>query len=266
MTDRTLGRTDLLRLESSQQPEQLKVRNRVFTLSLAALVGMATGTNAQTVDEIVQRVVDARGGEETQRELRTITALGYQLSPADPDNKRTFELFMAIPNRIRVNVDLDGNEVVYACDGEICWMVNPEFDITEPVVLPPDAAIELQASMDILGPFLDWEERVLAVEFAGMASEADEELYVERFVHNERFYVDYYINASTYSIHKYAFPHLAAGEDVIQSFTCRDYGEVSGIMLPHYMESSYSPMAFQIVEYRTNDREPDDSLFSLPRR
>jgi hypothetical protein len=237
-----------------------------FTVTPIALLGFVAVAHGQTAEEVVDRVVEARGGMETLSAVHTLVARGYQFSPSDPSSERSFEFIFASPTSLRVNVDFNGEEVVYACDSALCWMVNPEFDITDPVALPADAALELRASMDILGPFLDWQSRGLTVGMVGPPNGADGDLHVVRFTHGTGFYVDYYVDPGTFSIRKYAFPHLAAGDGVIQSFACQDYRDISGLMLPHYMESSYSPVAFRIVEYKINGRSFDDSIFSMPRR
>ena len=76
-----------------------------------------------TIDEIVARNLQARGGLERLRAVQAITMKGLMQAANGTDLPTT--LYMQRPNRIRQEVTVNGRLAIQAFDGERGWAQNP---------------------------------------------------------------------------------------------------------------------------------------------
>jgi len=131
-------------------------------LVAAVLVGVASTSHAQTVDEIVARYVAARGGLERIRSVLTLRMTGT-LSPA-PGEKGPLRLEVKRPGRMRVEMVLEGSTLTQATDGATAWVIAPMLAGGAAVLLPPEEAQSLKDQADIEGPLVDWKAKGHRVE------------------------------------------------------------------------------------------------------
>jgi zinc protease len=86
-----------------------------------------TGEAERGAKAILDRVIAAKGGVETLRGIKTITAItDAQLpSPAGPAQAKT-TTYLAYPDRVRVETELPEGSVVQVFDGQRAWIKDPK--------------------------------------------------------------------------------------------------------------------------------------------
>jgi len=104
-------------------------RSMLAGLILALLAGPAA---AQTVDEVIARSLEARGGLERLKAIRSIRMTGRV---AAGDRQMTTVVEAKRPALIRVETIADGVRMVQAFDGKTAWGI-PPMGTGRPEVLP----------------------------------------------------------------------------------------------------------------------------------
>src|SRR5215467_12271226 len=109
---------------------------RLFPLLLAALLYLpASAQNTPTVDEIVAKNIQARGGMDKLAAIKTIQAT--YASEEDGKPVRLVEL-QKRPGKLRRNISYAGNTIVYAYDGNSAWQFDSR--AKSPTPAPADFA------------------------------------------------------------------------------------------------------------------------------
>jgi len=133
--------------------------------AVSALLLLAAPLPAQTVDEIVGRYVAARGGLERIRSIQSMRLSGT-ISPA-PGESGPFRLELKRPQRMRVEMIVQGMTLTQATNGTTAWVVTPMLVGGAGVILPREEAQGLKDQADLEGPLVDWKAKGHRVELTG---------------------------------------------------------------------------------------------------
>jgi len=132
--------------------------------ALLLVLGGAPRASAQTVEDIVRRYVEARGGA---AKLRAVESLRFTGTMELPDVSSAFVLELKRPNRMRTEFVVQGQTGVRAFDGERAWERLP-LPGDEPRPMGPEEAAEARAQADVdLSPLVDSAAKGFAVELVG---------------------------------------------------------------------------------------------------
>ena len=103
---------------------------KFFIIMIAVvLLGMWTWTQAQTVDEIVQKYAKAMGGADKIKAIKTIKVGGKFIMQS---MEATVTIWAKRPDSIKIETVFGGQKMVMAYDGKTAWMINPFTGSTEP--------------------------------------------------------------------------------------------------------------------------------------
>jgi hypothetical protein len=120
--------------------------------------------SAQTVDDVVRRYVEARGGA---AKLRAVESLRFTGSMELPDVSAAFVLELQRPNRMRTEFVVQGQTGVRAYDGQQAWEQLP-LPGEAPRPMGPEEAAEARAQADVdLSPLVDSAAKGFTVELVG---------------------------------------------------------------------------------------------------
>jgi hypothetical protein len=129
----------------------------------------ATVDQALSVEQIVAKHVDARGGLEAWRKVETMAWTGHVESPGSQLPNLPFALEMKRPDRTRFELTSDGVKSVRAFDGKQGWKVRLTRDAKPEV--QSYTTDELKFAHDapgIDGPLMDYEAKGVAVALDGV--------------------------------------------------------------------------------------------------
>ena len=134
--------------------------------ALAGLIAAATlaaQAPAQTVDELIARSSEARGGLDKLRAVQTIRMKGKMSMGPGLEARITIE--MKRPRNARMEFTYQGLTGVQAYDGKQAWGMAPGSRQAEP--LPAEMARGLDSQGDIDGPLVDYKAKGHRVELVG---------------------------------------------------------------------------------------------------
>ena len=235
---------------------------------LAAVVPDAA--YAQTVDEIIAKNVQAKGGVERLRSINTIRQASRMHMPGQGMEAPVLILSKR-PNLMRQEITLGNIKVITGFDGQVTWIVNP---LVSPGGAPiqmsgPEAEITReQASFD--SPFLNYKERGYKIEYVGTETLNNRQVYHLRVMppvrsmtvrpQTQHAYIDVETGLETKLVTETDRAKLE------QEFA--DYKQVDGLTVPFTIRQLVngvlqSEMKVEKVELNIN---LSDDLFAMPKK
>ncbi|HSR69303.1 MAG TPA: hypothetical protein VLU25_15305 [Acidobacteriota bacterium] len=242
---------------------------RKLFVVLASGLAMTAILSAQTVDEVVAKIIDAQGGKEVFMSIDTSLSKGKMIFQGGAASGE-LRIYQKRPNLVRFELDVAGTTLIQAHDGEDAWKVVPA---VMQGTGKPEAMTERERR-DFLGgahidPLLiDYQEKGHEVELVGTEDMEGTEVYHLKVTHNNgRVFEQYYDTETGLLIKNITMtynPQL--GQDLEMTQYMGDYKDVGGMMIAHSVEAQVmGQTAFQIVfeEFVANP-DLDDSMFSRP--
>jgi hypothetical protein len=209
---------------------------RAVLFSAGIVLGAAGGSaRAETVDEIIARHLEARGGRQKLQELTSIRMTGaIAFGSGQP---APFVLQMRRPNKMRTEFVAQGMTAIQAFDGERAWAVLPMSGKTEPEYLPPEASREAAEQADIEGPLVDAAAKGHKIALLGHEKvEGRDTVKLEVTLKSGA--VRYsYLDAQTFLEVKGEGRRRAGGDEVMLETYYRDFRDVNGLKLPFLIEA-----------------------------
>src|SRR5215469_11991897 len=201
--------------------------------SMAALIGFSTLVPGQTADEIVSKNLEAKGGTEKIKALKSLKMTGrFQQG----DFKADVGQESRAPNLIRETFTLQGMTQIQAYDGTNGWQISPFQGRKDAELLGEDDLRNLTEDADFYGPLVDYREKGNTVEYLGPATVDGDNAYRLKVTlkNGDIFY--YYLDPDTYleiQIEKQVFIRGSVRESVT---LLGSYKPVNGVYLPTSLE------------------------------
>jgi hypothetical protein len=135
----------------------------------AALVAsevFAQNKSRPTVDELVGKNIEAKGGAAALHDLQTLRLSGKMLVQ-DGQIQYTYVQINKRPDEVRTEVSLQGLTQVEAYDRKEGWRVSPFFGRKDPERMSADDVKALLEDAEMDGPLVHWQAKGNAVEYLG---------------------------------------------------------------------------------------------------
>jgi len=124
------------------------------------------GKNAPTVDELVSKNIEAKGGAGALRALQSLRLTGKLLV-----NQGQIELayvqMKKRPGEVRTEGTLQGMTQIEAYDGKEGWKISPFQGRKDPEKMSADDVKSLMEDAEIDGPLVDWKAKGSVVDYLG---------------------------------------------------------------------------------------------------
>jgi hypothetical protein len=244
-----------------KEPDQMK---RSWWVALIAVLLLAVGLRAQTVDEIIAKNVQARGGLEKLRAIKTLRVTakfsnGNLRAIYVQENKRE--------DKVREEIIIQGMAQVQAYDGSTAWQVNPFNGRKDPELMSRDDAKPLLLDSDLEGPLADYKQKGHKAELVGHEPVEGTDCYKIKLTLKNGDIRYYFLDADSFLEIKFETQTNVRGALQYHETMLGDYEQVDGV---------YFPFALETAETNTDDWtrftvqkiDPnvplEDARFSLP--
>ncbi len=137
----------------------------VLMAGLAGLSLSATAAEPMTADALVAKNLEASGGADKLRAIKSMHMVGKTRLGGGIEAKT--ESFVVGPDKVRFEFSLQGLTAVNAWDGKQAWAINPFQGRRDPQKTSDDDAKGLMLAADITGPLLDWKAKGSKIEYLG---------------------------------------------------------------------------------------------------
>ncbi len=245
------------------------MRRMLLKLFLAAYFAIALApvapAQALSVDEIIAKNIQARGGAEKLKAVSTLRATGEfregsMLAEFVQENKR--------PNKVRNEMTLQGMTAINAHDGKMSWHIMPFGGRKDPDLMSPDDAKELVEQADIDGQLVGYKNKDHRAELIGHDSVEGTNCYKIKLTLSTGDVRYYYIDTDSFLELKVETERNIRGAMHYAEILYGDYEQVDGVYYPFAIESwnkgdsDHVKLTLQKVEVNV---PISDSLFVMPK-
>jgi hypothetical protein len=236
-----------------------------FTLIvLATIAGFSSGARAQTVDEVIAKNIQARGGLDKLQSVRSIrtTAKFTQGSfRADfrQENKRS--------DKVREEIIIQGMAQVQAYDGKTGWQISPFGGRKDPELLSQDDLKSLAVDADMDGPLIQYKEKGHKADLVGHDTMEGTDCFKIKLSMKNGDVRYYYLDTDSFLELKVEIQTTIRGALQESELYYGDYEQVNGIYYPFTVEQAQkgSSSRAQISVEKIEQNIPlEDTIFSMP--
>jgi outer membrane lipoprotein-sorting protein len=237
---------------------------RRFAFAVLA-TALALPAAAETVDEVIAKNIQARGGLDKVKSVESLRMTGS--IAMGPGMEAPLVLEIKRGGRLRTEVTVAGQTGIQTFDGTSGWAFMPFMGHTEPQAMPPEAVKDAQEQSDLEGPLVDYKTKGHQVELLGKDQAAGVDAYKLRVTLKSGAVRDIWIDAASGLEIRGESSRSMGGETMESETTLADYRDVSGLKLPYRIEGGPkgSPQKQAIVLSKIElNPAIDDARFAKP--
>jgi len=209
------------------------IRKTFACTLLAGLV--AAAVSAQSVDELIAKNLEARGGKDKIKAVKSVRMTGKMAMGQGMEAPFTLE--KARPKKVRFELTIQGMTGIQAYDGTTGWMVMPFMGKKEPEPIAGDDLKNMDDQADFEGPLVDYKEKGHQVELVGKADVEGTSAYKLKVTKKNGDVVYIYLDAEQYLELKAEGKQKMRGQEMEGETTMGDYKEVNGLIFPFLIHS-----------------------------
>jgi len=230
-----------------------------------ALVLVAASAGAETVEQVVARYLEARGG--LQR-LRAVTSLRLTGRMVLPGLVAPFVMELKRPAMMRTEFTIDDRKAIRGYDGTTAWKLLP-LPGESPRPMSPEEEVEAKAQADVdLSPLVDAAAKGFTLELAGHERRGGVDTW-KVIVRGPGPPRTLFLDTGTNLVVQTEEERVTDGETVRFVTEVGEYRTVEGIVFPHeiHVGPVGSPDRQRLV-FDTIEINPplDDRRFAMPSR
>lgn len=230
---------------------------------LAIAILLATQASAQTVDELIKKNIDAKGGLQKMKAIKSVkmTAKIIQQGLEIPiviQQKR--------PGMVRADVTFQGKSQTMAYDGQSGWKTDPFQGSSDPEKIAGDDLKEAEEQSDMDGALVDYKDKGHKVELVGKEDMEGTPVYNLKLTLKNGDVRNIYLDAENYLELKVNLKRKTPGGEIEVDQYVGNYKPVNGVLFAFSLETKIkgqtaSQIAIEKIEL---DVAIDDSVFKMP--
>jgi outer membrane lipoprotein-sorting protein len=236
---------------------------RILTaLLLLLLPCLAT---AQTADDIVNRVLAARGGLDKIKAVHSQRVTGTISFGPGADGPFTLELER--PGKMHIEVSILGQTLIRSYDGKTGWVINPFLPDKGVQPMTAEDLANISDESDFDGPLVDYKSKGNQIELVGKEDVDGKPAYRLKLTTAKQEPRSYLFDAATYQLVKWEGIRKVGDKDVPWESIFKDYREVGGLQFAFEIDSD-APGTDQnqkiIADKIEVDPQIDEARFGKP--
>jgi outer membrane lipoprotein-sorting protein len=239
---------------------------KTLTLAAALLCALSMQAAEPTVDEILAKNAEAKGGLD---KLRAITSMKMTGKMSFGPIEAPFVMTKKRPENMKVDFTVQGITGTQAYDGTTGWMVMPFMGKKDPEAMSGDDLKAVKEQADFDGPFIDYAKKGNKVELLGKGDVEGTAAYKVKLVTKEGTESTVYLDAESFLEIKIESKRKVQGQDVESETVIGNYKEVDGLLFPFSIESKAKGMpGGQVITLDKIELNPalEDASFKMPEK
>jgi hypothetical protein len=220
---------------------------------------------AQTADELIAKNIQAKGGAEKIKAIKTLTMTGKLqqggfVARMSTDSKA--------PAYLRQSFTVQGMTQIQAYDGTTGWQISPFQGRKDPERMGEDDMRDLVDQSDFYGPLVDYKEKGNTVEFLGHDTvDGDDALRLKVTLKNGDI-INYYLDPDTFLEIRTELTEFIRGSVKESVTNLGSYKPVAGVYFPFSLEvgPKSNPQAGAKISFEKIEANIplEDSVFKMP--
>jgi outer membrane lipoprotein-sorting protein len=241
------------------------MRRRVQVSIFAGLLLAAQALAGQTVDELVAKYVEARGGMQKIKGVQSMRMTGT-MTTGQLDVPIT--MLMKRPNMVRMEFEVQGLMGVRAFDGQNGWALMPFLGTPDPTPITGSELADFADQSDIDGGLVDYKAKGNSVELIGKDKVDGVDAYKLKLTRRNGDVETLYLDSATYLQIREEGKHTIQGTPKDFGTKIGDYRDVEGLKFPFMIVSGVKGASerqnLTITKVDLNI-PAEDSSFKMPR-
>jgi hypothetical protein len=244
---------------------------RLLAILVVPVSLLAPALNAQelktlTVDALVAKNIEAKGGIDALRAVRSVRFTGKMLV-----NQGQMELAYTQtkerPGRVRAEATLQGMTMVQAYDGTEGWKISPFGGRKDPEKMSADDTKSLIEDAEIDGPLVDWEAKGSTVEYLGPEDVEGTLAHKLKVVRKNGDISYVYLDPDYFLEIRILTQRQEQGAQVEVETDLGDYEKIAGVFFPFSVEAGPKGSTDKqkiIIEKAEANAAADEAAFKFP--
>lgn len=238
----------------------------LFAAALAAPTQFAQDKKPPTLDELIVKNTEAKGGADALRALQSLRLTGKLLVNEGQIEFRYVQTKKR-PGEIRSEATLQGMTAIQAYDGKEGWRVSPFQGRKDPEKMSTDDAKSLIEDAEIEGPLFDWKAKGSTVDYLGTEDVDGTLAYKLKVVRRNGDVNFVYLDPDHFLEIRILTQRIEHGAQVEVETDLGDYEKVGGVFIPFSEEAGSkgsSDKQKTIIEKGEANVAVDDAVFRFP--
>lgn len=237
----------------------------LFLLPITFLFTAATQESGPSVDDIVKKNIDARGGLEKLKAIQNVKMTG-KIVMGGGQMEAPMTLQIKRPASMRMDMEFQGQSVVQGYDGTTAWMINPFTGGADAQQMGPDEAEGMTEGSDIDGTLVGYKEKGHKITLAGKEDLTGKPAYKLKVDKKGGKTETIYIDATSFMEVKTVATRKIMGNDMEMETFVSDFKPVGGVLIPYTIDSKSSGnsvMTITLDKIEANGAI-EDAIFKMP--
>ena len=234
--------------------------------AFVAPAGFSQDQKIPTVDELVAKNVEAKGGAAALQALQSVRFSG-KLLVNEGQIQFGYVETKKRPGAVRSEFTLQGMTAVQAYDGKEGWKISPFQGRKDPEKMSADDVKSLMDEAEIDGPLVDWKAKGSAVDYLGTEDVDGTLAYKLKVVRKNGDVCFVYLDPDHFLEIRVLTQRIEHGAQTEVETDLGDYEKIGGVFLPFSIEagSKGSPDKQKtVIEKADANVSVDDTLFHFP--
>lgn len=232
-------------------------------LALFMVMASAAVAHAITVDEIIEKNLQARGGVDKIKALKSFKSTGT-ISLGGQEIE--FTQYMKRERKMRMEMAIMGTSIITGFDGTNGWSVNPMTGSDKATALPAEQAKMMSAQADFDGEFVDWKKKGTKIEYVGTVDVDGASAYKLKITDKDGDVRHSYIDVTNNLELKTEMTTDYQGQKMVVEVVFSNHKPIGGIMVPWSIDvrsQGQSAQSLTIKDVKPNIDIPD-MMFMMP--
>lgn len=245
------------------------MNRHIITLILAALAAsplFAQEQKGPTLDELVAKNIEAKGGADALHALQSLKLTGKMLVNQGQIQFAYLQTKKR-PGEVRTEATLQGMTLVQAYDGKEGWKISPFQGRKDPEKMSADDVKSLIEDSEIDGPLVDWKTKQSTVDYLG-TEDVDGTLAYKLKVVRKNGDVNFvYLDPDHFLEIRILTQRVEQGAQVEVETDLGDYEKINGVFVPFSIEAGHkgdSDKQKIIIDKAEGNVPVDDTIFHFP--
>src|SRR3989442_7034189 len=238
----------------------------IISAPLIAPAGFTQEQKPPTLDELVSKNIEAKGGADALRALQSLRLTGKLLV-----NQGQIELayvqMKKRPGEVRTEGTLQGMTQIEAYDGKEGWKISPFQGRKDPEKMSADDVKPLMEDAEIDGPLVDWKAKESTLEYLGREDVDGTSAYKIKVVRKNGDVSFVYLDPDHFLEIRSLTQRIKHGAQEQVETDVGDYEKIGGVFVPFSVESGRKgdPDKQKIVIEKAEANVPvEDAIFHFP--
>jgi hypothetical protein len=226
----------------------------------------AQGSNQPTVDELVTKNIEAKGGTTALKRLQTLRSTGKLLAQQG-QIEYGYAQIKKRPDEVRSEASLQGMTQIQAYDGKEGWRVSPFSGRKDPEHMSADDVKALVEDTEMGGPLADWKAKGSTIEYLGTEDVDGTPAHKLKVVRKNGDVSFVYLDPDHFLEIRIVTQRVRHGAHEEVETDLGDYEKAGGVFVPTSIEVGRKGAADKqmIVVDKVEANEPvDDAIFHFP--